>query len=310
MKSLSVLTLTLFCFPAFAGTVAVTEFMNDPLVDDTTDEWIELYNYGDLPVDLTGWTLDDEDSDHKDIPSVVLDAGQFIVLAEDAAGFVAAWGVGTVDVDVLQADLGSLANTGDEIILHDSVGQQVWSLAYPDGEVAGEATYLVNTDFTVTSHGDKAAPGVNRRGTDNGDAYYQGYDNTLTSDYPDAMAWTNADGDTGSPLSGHYGAAAPSIDLVLGGACPGVVDISVHGLAGSSYAFVTGTAPGPFTVPAGTCTGTELDVGGSAALRLVQTADAYGDITLSPDLGAGACGSHLQVMDTATCELSEAVILP
>lgn len=47
--------------PVSGDTIAITEVMSNPL-DEDTGEYVELYNYGDLPVDVAGWRLDDGDA--------------------------------------------------------------------------------------------------------------------------------------------------------------------------------------------------------------------------------------------------------
>ncbi len=41
------------------GALVITELQTNPVGEDVPREWVELYNPGDAPVDLTGWTLQD-----------------------------------------------------------------------------------------------------------------------------------------------------------------------------------------------------------------------------------------------------------
>jgi hypothetical protein len=60
----------------------------------------ELYNYGTTPIDLTGWKWDDDSASNIDagvatFPTLVLAAGQRVIISNVAAGevaFRAAWG--------------------------------------------------------------------------------------------------------------------------------------------------------------------------------------------------------------------------
>ncbi|MEI6039778.1 MAG: lamin tail domain-containing protein [Candidatus Berkelbacteria bacterium] len=45
--------------PVYSDAIAVNELMADPSGDETTYEWIELYNKSDEKVDLSGWYLED-----------------------------------------------------------------------------------------------------------------------------------------------------------------------------------------------------------------------------------------------------------
>jgi hypothetical protein len=54
-----------------------------------TEDWVELYNNGDAPVDLTGWQFRDERDDHIfDLPEgFVLEVDAFVVLCQDTTVF-------------------------------------------------------------------------------------------------------------------------------------------------------------------------------------------------------------------------------
>ena len=93
---------------ASATTLAITEFLNDTLGDESLLEWVELYNYGNQPVDLNGWTLADEDTDNELLPAAMIPPGGFVILSEDPQSFIGNWGVGTVGVNVLLLGGGAL----------------------------------------------------------------------------------------------------------------------------------------------------------------------------------------------------------
>jgi len=44
-------------------TVRINEIMYDPLMDEVGNEWVELYNYGNQPVNIKNWSLLDQDGD-------------------------------------------------------------------------------------------------------------------------------------------------------------------------------------------------------------------------------------------------------
>lgn len=98
--------------PCFcAGQVVISEIMynpdsyegrppdpNDPedLGELNAVEWVELYNTGDEPVDISGWALADEDGQTTAAPDgATIGPGEVVVLVPaqmSAAGFHAAWG--------------------------------------------------------------------------------------------------------------------------------------------------------------------------------------------------------------------------
>ena len=82
------------------------------------DEWIELYNDGAESIDLSGWKLIAQDDDPDISLSGSIAAGSYFLLER------------TDDLSVpdLSADLiysGSLGNTGEVLVLRDSLGSQV-----------------------------------------------------------------------------------------------------------------------------------------------------------------------------------------
>ncbi|WP_370090503.1 lamin tail domain-containing protein [Ekhidna sp.] len=182
--------------------VAVTEFMNNSLGSETTDEWIELYNYGLNPVDLTGWSISDEDSDNNVIASATINPSDYIILAKSKIDFESQWLGGTPDSRVIQHNM-ALADGADEIILSNDDGDVVWSLAYPAGATEGTATYLgYSESSTTTTYGSKSSPGINRSGNDSSGS--TGYE-----DSGDALAYSSTNSDSGSPLNGEYAQPLP-----------------------------------------------------------------------------------------------------
>jgi hypothetical protein len=96
-------------------------------VVDRTDEWIELYNRGDQPVDLSGWTLTDAVT--FTVPAgTVLAPGAFLVVANDAAAFAAAY----PGVAVLGDFGGRLDNDTDHVVLRDAAGNTADAVRYFD----------------------------------------------------------------------------------------------------------------------------------------------------------------------------------
>ncbi len=60
--------------------------MNQPIGTDD-NEWFELHNYGLAPVNLTGWTISDEDGDSDPLPSISLASGETIVITNGKMQF-------------------------------------------------------------------------------------------------------------------------------------------------------------------------------------------------------------------------------
>lgn len=99
----------------------------EPLTDDD-EEWIELYNRGDAPVDLSGWQL--VDAVAFTFPDgAQIEAGGFLVVTGDSAGFAAAH----PEVTALGDWSGRLDNQSDRILLLDARGNPADEVRYYDG---------------------------------------------------------------------------------------------------------------------------------------------------------------------------------
>lgn len=81
MKKIFALLLALAILPSVFAQVLVTEVMYNPSqVSDTTGEWVELYNNGSLPVDLSSWTLNGNSL------SSTINPGQYLAVARRLVG--------------------------------------------------------------------------------------------------------------------------------------------------------------------------------------------------------------------------------
>ncbi len=122
--------------PPVPGAVVINEIMyhhaSVPGLDGgpmaSTEEWIELYNAGSDPVDLSGWSLVDAVK-FQFPPDSILPAGAYLVVAKDAATLGAAFpGISVV------GDLkGKLDNSRERVALLDACGNLMDEVRYADG---------------------------------------------------------------------------------------------------------------------------------------------------------------------------------
>ncbi len=106
--------------------IAVT----DPGVpySDDPEEWIELYNNSGSTIDLSGWKFDDG-VDFEFAPGTSLGAGEYLVVARNAAALAAKYpGIAIAG----QYD-GRLSNAGERIQLVDAVGNLADEVTYYEG---------------------------------------------------------------------------------------------------------------------------------------------------------------------------------
>lgn len=110
----------------------ITEVMFNPAQAgvDIAHEWFELYNAGADPVDLAGWTIEN-DGARDPLPAFRIQPGAYVIVAATVA-----FRDDFPDYDgplLLLADgsIGNgLANTGDRLILRDQQGRIVDALSY------------------------------------------------------------------------------------------------------------------------------------------------------------------------------------
>ena len=99
--------------------VIINELMINPhRTYDSRGEWIELYNRGDEAADLEGWTIGDEIYDDIVLPSIVIEPGEFALLARNGDAFRN----GGVAADHVYGNAIILWNSDDLLVLRDADG--------------------------------------------------------------------------------------------------------------------------------------------------------------------------------------------
>jgi hypothetical protein len=136
--------------------VIISEIMFEAAGSDDNREWVELYNTGNSPVDISGWRLHDEDAGSQPgspIPSgTILAAKQAIVLIENEAAFLADWGAGINYI--VYPGMGTSLNManapaapGDEVLMLKNASDVVVDVVDYDNESPWPAV----TNATATS---------------------------------------------------------------------------------------------------------------------------------------------------------------
>jgi hypothetical protein len=139
-----------FCFasadiPNIDKKVLITEVGYNPPQSgtDTKYEWVEIYNNSGDAIDLTNWSLSDNNSTDK-IPAFVLTNKEFLVIAATKEGFLTNFSSIPKNFVYLAENLSSsggsigngLSNSSDLVILKDSSDQIIdkipWSLDTPN----------------------------------------------------------------------------------------------------------------------------------------------------------------------------------
>jgi len=155
--------------------ILITEFMANPAkVSDTNGEWLELFNPGNVKVNINGWTLKDKGVDSQKIAHkgpLYVPAKGFLVLGRSTnqsqnGGVPVAYAYGAF----------FLSNTGDEVILENERGQVIDSF-----------TYTASLSITSGASLSVKTPGANK--------------NLPSSWCTETTLWKGSSGDKGTPLA-------------------------------------------------------------------------------------------------------------
>lgn len=193
--------LMLLLSPSISQSASVTDLLisevmaNPEAVSDSNGEWFELFNPTSEAIDLNGVTLSDLGSNSHLVSfggSLLINPGDYFVLARSDDMSLN----GGVNADYAYGSDFSLTNTEDEIILTDSLGNQL-QLSFVSGFVQ---------------------PGVSRELT--GPGMSPAHFNLATASY--------GSGDLGTPGYGQYNLGSPTSPVPL----PGSLWLMASGLLG------------------------------------------------------------------------------
>ena len=98
---------------------------------------------------------------------------------------------------------------------------------------------------------------------------------------------------------------SPGPTLEITGPCPGPVTIAGSGFTpGERIAVYRGSGTGFPAVPGGACAGAASGFGSFIKFHGILTADALGEVSISPTVPSGACGQGMQMQQLDTCVLT------
>jgi len=108
--------------------VLINEIQYHPLSDDHGEEYIELYNAGPTPVDLSGWRF--SDGIVYTFPGgISIPAGGYVVVGHEPTTVEAVYGISSV---LGPFESGRLANGGERVAIEDAGGTLVDEVTYDD----------------------------------------------------------------------------------------------------------------------------------------------------------------------------------
>lgn len=152
-----------------AGILRITEAMTKSSVTDITPDWVELTNYGDTAIDITGWRIDDNSFSWGAAAALTpyttgtlaawttIEPGESVVFLETATAassiptLQSLWNLGTGVGAVRNPKLGSysgsglsLSSSGDGVALFSADSQQVTRVSF--GAATTGYTFFWNYD--------------------------------------------------------------------------------------------------------------------------------------------------------------------
>lgn len=139
------------------GSIVINEFMYQP--KDEMPEWIELFNNSNSEINLKSWLICDAVSSVKIKSGLKIPSGGYFVLSDknNLSDFY------RIDFDTLTINLPSLNNSGDQVVLKDSLGRTIDSLEYfgssKEAGISVERIDPEQNEFSTCQSKEKATPG-------------------------------------------------------------------------------------------------------------------------------------------------------
>lgn len=140
----------------FIDAVNINEIRNDIVIneimyapDSPEPEWIELFNRSNKIIDLKNYQLSDNSDTTKIISqSTLLNPSEYIVIADDSLLL----SIYNITSQLVVQSFSAFNNTGDKIILLDSLNRVIDSLEYSDnwGGSEGNSLERINAEFSST----------------------------------------------------------------------------------------------------------------------------------------------------------------
>jgi hypothetical protein len=134
--------------------VLISEIMIDPSCVPEQGQWIELFNAGNMPVQLSGYKIDDDSSSQVTLRSHILNAGDYYIVASSEQG------CGGLNAD---ANMTIVLSTTDTLTVKDGYGNVVDTVAWTaislgslNPSTGGSIRRKTNADGTPVDTGDFA----------------------------------------------------------------------------------------------------------------------------------------------------------
>ncbi|HSO86844.1 MAG TPA: CotH kinase family protein [Draconibacterium sp.] len=111
------------------NSVVINEINYNPSTENNAGDWVELYNWGRVDLDVSGWILKDDDDLHQFVipENTILKSSEYLVICRSITDFIAVHP--NVSNYIGEMDFG-LASTGDALRLYDKTVLLVDSVSF------------------------------------------------------------------------------------------------------------------------------------------------------------------------------------
>lgn len=119
--------------------VVISEVFYDTPGTDSDEEWIEFYNNSPVDIDVSGWTVTDNNGTGGTFTfpaGSIIGSGTYFTAAANSTGFLNLYGY---DADVY-GSIPSLNNDGDALVLKNKEGTEMDAMGYEGGGTGGLPT--------------------------------------------------------------------------------------------------------------------------------------------------------------------------
>ena len=135
------------------GSLVINEINYNSNSDHESGDWIEIYNPGELDIDISGWVFKDDNDEHSFIlpDETILESNQYRIISNNVESFLTFY-ESTISV-IGPFDFG-LGGGGDEVKIYDTEGTLIDSVNYDDdapwpleADGNGPTLELINSDL-------------------------------------------------------------------------------------------------------------------------------------------------------------------
>lgn len=128
-------------------TIIITEI---GAYEKSSEEWVEIYNAGSAPVDLTGWVFWENSINHRlklaQGADIIVGPGEYALIVQDDTAFLAAYP--SVTTTIIDSSWGSLKESGEEVGLKNAAGEFIEQFTY----IAARTFSLERIDYSLADY--------------------------------------------------------------------------------------------------------------------------------------------------------------